>query len=59
MVVDCPFAILLRVVVVSSFRDSASRRDSRSLVRQKDPLESMIIMSQGLRPGRGVEKLKC
>ena len=49
----CPFAILLCIVVVSSFRDSgdsASRPDSYFLVRQKDPLESMIIMSQGPKP---------
>ena len=50
MVVDCPFAILVRIVVVSSFRDSASRRNSCSPVRQKDPLEFMIVMSQGLKP---------
>ena len=50
---------MLRVVVVSSFRDSTLRRNSCSLVRQDDPLESMIIMSQGPKPGRGIEGLKC
>ena len=53
--------IVLRVVVVSSFRDSTSRRNSCSLVCQDDPLESMIIISQsqGPKPGRGIEGLKC
>ena len=50
--------IVLRVVVVSSFCDSISRRDSCLLVCQDDPLESMIIMSQGSNPGRGIEGLK-
>ena len=52
---------MFRVVVVSSFRDSTSRRNSCSLVCQDDPLESMIIISQsqGPKPGRGIEGLKC
>ena len=55
----CPFAIVFRVVVVSSFHDSIPRCDSCLLVRQDEPLESMIIISQGSKPGRGIEGLEC
>ena len=50
---------MLSVVVVLSFRDSTSRHNSCLLVRQDDPLESTIIMSQGPKPGCGIEGLKC
>ena len=46
MVVDCHFAILVHVSILV-----------RVPVRQ-NLLEFMIIMSQGLKPGRGIEELK-